>query len=92
MQPADDIRAGVWFHYRPCERPITDSDGDPTVPLWVDVPKGLKVHFTTAAEKAEFRKVVQEPVRQFIQEQVGADLVKQIVEAAEAANAATAGQ
>jgi TRAP-type transport system periplasmic protein len=54
--------------------------------------KGLKVHFTTAAEKAEFRKVVQEPVRQFIEEQVGKDLVKQIVEAAEAANATTAGQ
>lgn len=54
--------------------------------------KGLKVHFTTAAEKAEFRGLAQDPVRRFIEGQVGQELVARVVEAANAANVATSGK
>ncbi|MEY4680032.1 MAG: hypothetical protein RLZZ276_1681 [Pseudomonadota bacterium] len=43
--------------------------------------KGVQVHITTAAEKETFRKVTQEPVRKFIEQQVGEPLVKEFMAA-----------
>jgi len=43
--------------------------------------KGVQIHVTTAAEKETFRKVTQEPVRKFIEQQVGEPLVKEFMAA-----------
>ena len=45
--------------------------------------KGLEVHVTTAAEKEEFRKASQASVMEYIVEQVGQDLVDQLLAAVE---------
>lgn len=44
--------------------------------------KGVEVHMTTMAEKAAFAEVSQEPVLEYLREQVGADLVQQLVDTA----------
>ena len=41
--------------------------------------KGVQIHFTSAAEKETFRKASQEPVRKFIEQQVGEQLVKELM-------------
>jgi C4-dicarboxylate-binding protein DctP len=43
--------------------------------------KGVQIHVTTAAEKETFRKATQEPVRKFIEQQVGEPLVKEFMAA-----------
>ncbi|MCB1717702.1 MAG: TRAP transporter substrate-binding protein DctP, partial [Candidatus Competibacteraceae bacterium] len=43
--------------------------------------KGLQVHITTAEEKEQFRALSQEPVREYITEQVGKELVDQLLAA-----------
>ncbi|MBL8698504.1 MAG: TRAP transporter substrate-binding protein DctP [Alphaproteobacteria bacterium] len=47
--------------------------------------KGVQIHFTTAAEKEAFRKATQEPVRKFIEQQVGEPLVKELMAAVDEA-------
>lgn len=46
--------------------------------------KGLKVHMTTMEEKAQFAAVSQEPVLEYLRQQVGADLVKGLLATAKA--------
>lgn len=43
--------------------------------------KGVQIHVTSAAEKETFRKLTQEPVRKFIEQQVGEPLVKEFMAA-----------
>ena len=43
--------------------------------------KGLKVHLTTAKQKESFRKLTQGPVREYIEEQLGKDLVGRLISA-----------
>jgi tripartite ATP-independent transporter DctP family solute receptor len=43
--------------------------------------KGVEVHITTASEKETFRKVAQQPVREFIEQQVGQQLVNEFMAA-----------
>lgn len=43
--------------------------------------KGLKVHVTTPAQKEQFRKLSQEPVKEYIASQVGAPLVAELLAA-----------
>ncbi|HAG72253.1 MAG TPA: hypothetical protein DCL66_08630 [Gammaproteobacteria bacterium] len=43
---------------------------------------GVEVHLTTLDEKAAFAKVSQEPVLEYLREQVGADLVKSLLDVA----------
>lgn len=45
--------------------------------------KGLKVHVTTPQEKEQFRKLSQEPVKEYIASQVGAPLVAELLAAVE---------
>jgi TRAP-type transport system periplasmic protein len=45
--------------------------------------KGLEVHVTTAAEKEEFRALSQDPVMEYIVEQVGQELVDRLLAAVE---------
>jgi C4-dicarboxylate-binding protein DctP len=45
--------------------------------------KGLQVHITTAEEKEQFRALSQEPVREYITEQVGKELVDKLLSAVE---------
>ncbi len=45
--------------------------------------KGVQIHVTSAAEKESFRKLTQEPVRKFIEQQVGEPLVKEFMAAVE---------
>jgi C4-dicarboxylate-binding protein DctP len=44
--------------------------------------KGVEVHMTTMAEKAAFAEVSQEPVLEYLREQVGAELVADLMETA----------
>lgn len=44
--------------------------------------KGVEIHMTTMAEKAAFAKVSQEPVLEYLREQVGAALVKDLLDTA----------
>lgn len=44
--------------------------------------KGVEVHMTTMAEKAAFAEVSQEPVLEYLREQVGADLVQALLDTA----------
>jgi len=44
--------------------------------------KGVEIHMTTMAEKAEFAAVSQEPVLEYLREQVGAELVNRLLETA----------
>ncbi len=46
--------------------------------------KGVEVHMTTMDEKAQFAAVSQEPVLAYLREQVGADLVKSLLDTAKA--------
>jgi C4-dicarboxylate-binding protein DctP len=50
--------------------------------------KGLTVHITTAEEKEMFRKLSQEPVREYITEQVGKEIVDKVLGAVEDAKKA----
>jgi TRAP-type transport system periplasmic protein len=50
--------------------------------------KGLAVHITTAEEKEMFRKLSQEPVREYITEQVGKEIVDKVLGAVEDAKKA----
>ncbi len=45
--------------------------------------KGVEIHMTTMAEKSKFSTVSQEPVLEYLREQVGAELVKSLLETAE---------
>ncbi len=45
--------------------------------------KGVKVYINTPQEKEEFRKLSQEPVKQFIAQQVGPELVNELLSAVE---------
>jgi C4-dicarboxylate-binding protein DctP len=54
--------------------------------------KGVEVHMTTMAEKAAFAEVSQEPVLEYLREQVGADLVQQLLDTANAYEPALYGQ
>jgi TRAP-type transport system periplasmic protein len=49
--------------------------------------KGVEVHVSTPAEKEMFRDAVYEPVRNFVSEQVGDDILQRIEAAVEAAEA-----
>ena len=44
--------------------------------------KGVDVHMTTMAEKDAFAKVSQEPVLAYLREQVGPDLVQNLLDTA----------
>lgn len=44
--------------------------------------KGVEVHMTTMAEKAAFAEVSQEPVLEYLREQVGADMVQELLDTA----------
>ncbi|WP_212525554.1 DctP family TRAP transporter solute-binding subunit [Actibacterium sp. MT2.3-13A] len=44
--------------------------------------KGVEVHMTTMAEKAAFAEVSQEPVLEYLREQVGAELVQALLDTA----------
>lgn len=46
--------------------------------------KGVEVHMTTMAEKAAFAEVSQEPVLEYLREQVGADMVQELLDTAAA--------
>jgi C4-dicarboxylate-binding protein DctP len=46
--------------------------------------KGVEVHMTTMAEKAAFAAVSQEPVLEYLREQVGAELVQGLLDTAKA--------
>ena len=54
--------------------------------------KGLQVHITTAEEKEQFRALSQGPVREYIIEQVGQELVDQLLAAAAEAQKNVYGQ
>jgi TRAP-type transport system periplasmic protein len=45
--------------------------------------KGLKVYINTPEEKEQFRKLSQDPVKQFISQQIGAELVNGLLSAVE---------
>ncbi|MCB1490600.1 MAG: TRAP transporter substrate-binding protein DctP [Rhodobiaceae bacterium] len=53
--------------------------------------KGVEIHLTTLAEKAAFAEVSQEPVLAYLREQVGADLVKDLVDTAKSYEPALTG-
>lgn len=53
--------------------------------------KGVEVHMTTMAEKAAFAEVSQEPVLEYLREQVGADLVQALLDTATTHEAALYG-
>lgn len=46
--------------------------------------KGVEVHMTTMAEKEAFAEVSQEPVLEYLREQVGAELVQKLLDTAKA--------
>lgn len=46
--------------------------------------KGVEIHMTTMSEKAEFASVSQEPVLEYLREQVGAELVQGLLNEAKA--------
>ena len=53
--------------------------------------KGLEVHLTTAKQKEAFRKLTQAPVREYIEEQVGKELVGDLLSAVDASEKAVYG-
>ncbi|RYH07551.1 DctP family TRAP transporter solute-binding subunit [Tropicimonas sp. IMCC6043] len=53
--------------------------------------KGVEVHMTTMAEKEAFAEVSQEPVLEYLREQVGADLVEELLTTAKDAEPALYG-
>ena len=73
--PSDRLRA-----YRTAEGTRTGEEREAEI-LGKIRAKGVQVHVTTAAEKETFRKVTQEPVRKFIEQQVGEALVKEFMAA-----------
>ena len=54
--------------------------------------KGVEVHMTTMAEKDAFAAVSQEPVLEYLREQVGAELVQSLLDTAKAQEAALYGR
>lgn len=50
--------------------------------------KGLQVHITTAEEKDMFRSLSQDPVREYIVEQVGQEIVDKVLKAVDESSAA----
>lgn len=54
--------------------------------------KGLQVHITTAEEKEQFRALSQEPVREYVTEQLGKEFVDRVLAAVAESEAAVYGQ